>query len=222
MRSPDGAPQAGLFTARPDGTDEQRVPFPAMYPTMVTWSQDGAWLYYVPFNEYSISRVRRSDGRIERIAGFSYDGMTRPCPTITGEGLSVNAAGEVAFTCASSGVYVVGASGTRLVYGSATWNGLQIRTPVWSPDGTRLAFVEAGATPPVIRVLNAATGQVTATVGAPEAHWDFWSSYDICWTVDKLVFTWFGNEDALYAVNASGGTPVRAAKWSFGAVTCTR
>ena len=55
-------------------------------------------------------------------------------------------------------------------HGTEVWSGVVGGWPTWSPDGTRLA-VEVGVPEPMVRVLDAATGEVIWEAAGSQPAW---------------------------------------------------
>jgi Tol biopolymer transport system component len=112
------------------------------------------------------------------------------------------------------GLYVIPASGGagQTLYTPPA--GSAVRSPTWSPDGVRIAFIEVilveepccGIADPVIKILNRATGTVTNTL----LQGQFADITEVDWarTQDTLAFSAStGGDFSVYTLDLPAGPP---------------
>jgi dipeptidyl aminopeptidase/acylaminoacyl peptidase len=210
---PEGAEQA-IWRVRLDGTRAERVtegssPTPAPRGADVTFLRRGAvWMASVRDDSTRVAplfRMRGSAGALR----WSPD--ARHLAIVSNRG-----------THAFVGVYNLAAKSLRWMAPSTDTDG----SPVWSPDGTQLAFLRtpyAGqrlgfratrtAQPWSIQVADVATGAARelfrAESGRGSAYWPIVSDNQLFWTADnRIVFAWERTGWVhLYSIATSGGTP---------------
>jgi Tol biopolymer transport system component len=106
--------------------------------------------------------------------------------------------GSIAFNHAGSQIAVLGAGGTETILtpsgGNQAW-------PAFSPDGTRIAFVQAGHL--WIMKANGSNAHAVSVTGSPYEGSPAWSP-----NATKLAYI-NGTDGQIYTVPASGGTPTR-------------
>ena len=125
------------------------------------------------------------------VAGLLVTGLA-PAASATDRGAN----GSIAFSHAGSQIAVLGAGGTETILtpsgGNQTW-------PAFSPDGTRIAFVQTGHL--WIMKANGSDTHAVSVTGNPYEGSPAWSP-----NATKLAYI-NGTDGQIYTVPASGGTP---------------
>ena len=242
-----------IFVANVDGSGSRRIAgFEGNFEGPPSWSPDGNdVVYYLSFGNSGASYSPRvavyrqplsPPGAEHHLIDTGDYQVGGPCLYAEGLGhdpmvLSID--GKVAVACALDGdVFVFDvASGARTgqaVFSTHQWN--TVHAVSWSPDGQRLAFIQApveGASGPMsLNVVEMQTGVVTTLATIPNAGWGQWSPgivYSACWLPSgaAIVFTMADGEltSHVYVVPATGGAVVpltTAAGVSDRSVSCAR
>ena len=125
------------------------------------------------------------------VAGLLVTGLA-PAASATDRGAN----GSIAFSHAGSQIAVLGAGGTETILtpsgGNQTW-------PAFSPDGTRIAFVQTGHL--WIMKANGSDTHAVSVTGNPYEGSPAWSP-----NATRLAYI-NGTDGQIYTVPASGGTP---------------
>jgi Tol biopolymer transport system component len=242
--SPDGAriafvsqgwPSTGGQTIRvinAEGTGERVVAVPPNPTTGPSWSPDGTEIVY-DAHDYAIFRIE-VDGCRAVAELLNTSGRDRqpawqlpaalpapapaatPCPASTPAATPVpRASDRVLFTSLRDGnheIYVMNGDGTGQT--NLTNNPAQDASPVWSPDGTRIAFTSnrPGPANPTgrsnIYVMNADGSGVRQLTRNGEGNITDGRVYDPAWSPDgtKLVFvsSFMGELSNLVVINVEG------------------
>ena len=156
----------GLWLANADGTDLRRVPTDSY--GIPVWSPDGSWLAFAVDNgqgQVVIDAVRPDgSGRRTLVSGVSDISLSTT--------ISWSRAGRIAFKrrthldYGTGNIWSVKADGTSLMQMTT---GVRDEWPVWSPDGSLLAFTSLGPPMPAgaeVVVVNAdASGRRAVVAG---------------------------------------------------------
>ena len=191
-------------------------------------SPDGGWVAYVEGGR--ILRRSTAEGGEEDEPDVLVDGRGSP------QGLTVSPDGSrLAWSSrrgdhAFIGVYAFDTGDLTYLDPGLDLDG----SPVWSPDGTRLAFLRIPnqrnrlpfiavreTVPWSLRVADVTTGRAWTAFAAPEGPGSLFQGVSadnpVLWAAgDRLVFPWEGNGFTnLYSVPAGGGEPTPLAPGSF-------
>ncbi|HLL76337.1 MAG TPA: Calx-beta domain-containing protein [Pyrinomonadaceae bacterium] len=231
-----GWPSTGGQTIRvvnPDGTGERVVAVPPNQTTGPTWSPDGSEVAY-DAADYAFFRIEVDGCReVRQIAGTTkFDRQPAwqwppalpapapaptPCPASSPTPTPPpRATDRVLFTSLRDGnheIYVMNGDGTGQT--NLTNNPAQDATPVWSPDGTRIAFASNRTTPSNphgasnIFVMNADGSGVRQVTDNGRVGFIPSIVYDPAWSPDgtKLVFvsSFMGEMSHLAVINVDDG-----------------
>ena len=238
--SSDSPSAPDILVTRPDGFGRvQLTALPRETEGAPAWSADGASVLFPaapsllsPSDiEPGIYRVSRLGGPIEAVVllrgngrMFGSDATQPHCFA-----LSASISGDLAARCrpdyfGSGALYLINPNGqVRKLYDSPSSYGLGLGSPTFSPDGTRIAFVEANfvsgaATATVIDLLGtkllSASLPVALVSNGHACSYDWCSGVSsICWMADGrglLVPAMDGDRRwNLYAISATGSTMQR-------------
>jgi len=130
-----------------------------------------------------------------------------------GWGLSLSADGtRIAFTESNYQISTIGSDGTNLRQFSLAF---QAQTPVWSPDGSRIAFEGTRLDNTDIYVMDADGSNLRRLTTSPAAdQWPSWSPNGTRIVYDNLGAeraddSGFSPTSEIYSISTSGGTPTR-------------
>ncbi len=211
---PAGAEQA-IWRVRLDGSPAVRVtdgssPLPIMTGSDVAFSRRGTvWTASVGSDSTRVSQMFKARGSVGSLR-WSPDGTQLAFVSNRG-------------THSFVGVYTPSSKSLRWMAPSTDGD----QSPVWSPDGKRIAFLrmpyegqELGfrstrtAQPWSIQVADVATGAARevfrASAGRGSAYWPIVADNQLFWSADdRLVFAWEKTGWVhLYSITSTGGTPV--------------
>lgn len=151
---------------------------------------------------YRQSPVENPVDRVRAAVFTLANGLDFGCPWLSqgGDGpISVSAQGRLAFTCFTRALYVMDPDGrnvTALAMAPAAAGGLRYRVfaPAWSPDGLRVAYLDAAADSlssvfrsVSVRVVDAVSGALTTLATVPAAGFgnlaaDNGTNLSLCWS----------------------------------------
>lgn len=229
-----------LHVANADGSGERRLAaITGNWESPPAWFPDGSRIaFYVPANNSAGLVESPGFGLYRLAASGGSTGLTLlatgpvqpfagpgPCPLATWNGdapVAISSRGEIAFACYNGDVYVFDGRGSmsgRVVYATNQSNPppLRVHAMAWSPDGERLALLDAPrydglAGELAIKIVNTFTNAVATIATMPQQAWTVWAltrPLSVCWlrAADVILFT--APDGALrghiYMVPAGGG-----------------
>jgi Tol biopolymer transport system component len=224
-----------VYVANVDGTGIQHATRFAQQEGPPSWTPDGAKIVVAAgaagsqfYDVYSQSPVA-NPGDLTKLTHFALGpGGALDCPIIfdNEEPVAISTRGELAFACSYGEIDVLSPNGTASASYLPSRNDRRhwtnVFSPSWSPDGTRLAFVETTSDSATnysliglaVKVMNADGSNVTtiATGAGSNAHglggWLGPNNLSLCWMPDgsRLVFTLPESEliGHLWVVRADG------------------
>jgi Tol biopolymer transport system component len=205
------------YVANIDGTGVVHISTFAAQEGPPTWTPDGTKILILggsglgPYQVYSQSPVASPPDRTQ-LTHFAYPsgGGELTCPIIDDNNarVSISSQGLLAFDCFWKEIDVLASNGTPLAsYAPPRVDGSKWPNVVgaaWSPDGTRVAFIEATSDnvtthkmlSMALKVMNADGSNITTVVSRPMSNvqfgggWAGFANYSMCWTADgsRLVF----------------------------------
>ena len=225
-----------IFVSDLDGSNEAHLTtFHNNMEAPPSWSADGSSLLFAtdfdfniplanPASQPGIYRVSRTACPTQ-IARFPVDAMGYiTCPTVGGGGsgthVSEHATGVLAFACQGGGIYVTGTQSRRVF---AVNVGDQVGTPVWSADGTRLAFTRGVADTTRLYVIDAASGAEVSVIALPVPGTATYEEPSICWLKAANTFLFVAGDSehsALYSVPVAGAPIRKVADRVIGGLSC--
>lgn len=170
-----------------------------------SWKPDGSTLFFLhAISEADVTRVvteaRASDGVALRTFHLDQPDACGTYHPSTYESIDVSADGRMVTLCQSDRFVILSASGVRIgSYASPT--GSRVDAPTWSPDGTRIAFLESdfkqsGPTKFALRVVDSDGSSVrtvmTRTLNIVEHRWYVGDEdASLCWLkgTNRLLFS---------------------------------
>jgi dipeptidyl aminopeptidase/acylaminoacyl peptidase len=211
---PAGAEQA-IWRVRLDGSPAVRItegssPLPVPSGSDFVFTRRGtAWMATIGSDSTRVTQLFKARGSV---GGLNWSPDGTQLAFVSGRG-----------THSFIGVYTPGSRSLRWIAPSTDGD----QSPVWSPDGKRLAFLRqpyAGqrlgfratrtAQPWSIHVADVATGAARevfrATAGRGSAYWPIVAENQLFWTADdRIVFPWEKTGWVhLYSIASGGGTPI--------------
>jgi Tol biopolymer transport system component len=206
-----------VYVANVDGTGAQPATNFPQQEGPPTWTTDGSRIVMVAgdftsviFNVFSQSPVS-NPGNLTQITHFATQaGGQFVCPIIVGNDPTVSSSsqGLLAFACQGTEIDILSPDGSL----SASYVPSQsdrrhapaVFSPKWSPDGTRLAFIETiadsatnyGVVGVTVKVIKADGTNATTIASAPGSNvpalagWAGLNNFSLCWMPDgsRLVF----------------------------------
>jgi Tol biopolymer transport system component len=213
----DGTTGYDVYVSNTDGTGVLRATHFPQQEGPPTWSPDGAKIVMtggtfssVLFDVYSQSPTT-DPGDLTQFTHFTAGpGGSLVCPTIVDDDIrvAISTQGALAFSCLRTEIDVLSSNGSLSASyvpsrtDSRHWP--DVFSPSWSPDGSRLAFVETtsdsaanfGLIGLAVKIMNAdgsnvatvATAQMTG--GSTTGGWAGLNNFSLCWMPDgsRLVF----------------------------------
>ncbi|HEU4747246.1 MAG TPA: hypothetical protein VFS56_02005 [Gemmatimonadaceae bacterium] len=214
----DEATRYDVFVANLDRTDERHVTSFSGQEGPPTWTPDGSKVVVAAttdgpiYDIYSQSPVANPTDQIQHTSFSVAPGQPFTCPLVADNDTRVVMSGQglVAFACMAGEIDVLSSTG-RI---AASYNPDRtnrrawpnVFSPVWSPDGARLAFIETTAdsatgyrlTAVAVKVMNADGSNVGTIVSMPTpgsdaqagGGWVGLNNFSLCWMPDgsRLVF----------------------------------
>lgn len=206
-----------VYVANVDGTGAQHVTNFPQQEGPPTWTTDGSRIVFVAgdftsviFNTFTQSPVP-NPGNLTQLTHFApQSGGQIVCPIITGNDPTVSSSsqGLLAFACEGLEIDILSPNGSPSASyapsGSDRRNWPLEFSPKWSPDGTRLAFIETISDSAMnynvvayrVKVMNADGSNATTIASAAGSNaqagggWAGLNNFSLCWMPDgsRLVF----------------------------------
>lgn len=191
-----------LFVQRLDGTGERQLTFGGQ-DSAPRWSPDGSRIAYVNRGSSGANVwTMRADGSDKRAVGTTGTDADTPNWSADGRRIVFAAGGDI-FTVRSSAPY-----GTPVRVAGAD-RAAELAGPVFSPDGTRLAYVQVGVYP---RIPDRLVVQDLRT-GAREIVASTTTMADPTWLPDSSALAFSGrrypsDSDRIFRVSPRAGSPI--------------
>jgi Tol biopolymer transport system component len=207
-----------VYVANTDGTGSLRATHFPQQEGPPTWTPDGAKIVVaantgdgVFWDVYSQSPVT-DPGDLTQLTHFmaGAGGNLTTCPVILDNDVrvAISTQGALAFSCLSEEIDVFSSSGaissSYVPSRTDRRHSPNVFSPSWSPDGSRLAFVETtsdsatnyGLVGLAVKMMNANGSNVTTiataqmTGGSTLGGWSGLNNFSLCWMLDgsRLVF----------------------------------
>ena len=182
-----------ICTINPDGTDRQRVTqTPDITERWPTWSPDGKWIAFAPFNPSKLVMTDPKGGN-ETLLIKSYQNSSRPAWSPNGTKIARANVQKLYILDIITGeekkIFPLGA------------NTLGYRDPAWSPDGREIAFASLHDNQRDIYVTNIDGDQVRRLTNHPA------EDHAPAWSPDGRRIAFYSNRDhqaGIFVVDADG------------------
>jgi len=201
-----------IYVVNIDGTGTQQITRFPYQEGPPSWTADAAHIV-VPVQSTCCSWVFNGDvysqsavpnpTDVKQLTHFT--AASFECPAITGTRVSISSQDKLSFACNNREIDITGSDGVPLTsYQPLRPDSLhapQVFGPEWSPDGTKVAFIERAANVDAtafsyaLKLMNADGSNVTVLATAPGpqpgGEWAGDNNFSLCWMPDgsRIVFT---------------------------------